>query len=218
MLLMLATWVTRALSWQQWKELLADALALSGALMALLIGATVFSLVFRLFGTDRWLAEVLMASPLSPGLTALGVLLLVALCAWVLDAFEMIFVVIPVVAPPLIYVLGDAQQAAVLLLLVLQLSFLVPPVGYAVMMARAQIGHALPLRRLMAALMPYIGVQLALTAAVFAAPWVVHLLDAPVQMVQPSSQGDVEQQMREMSEPPSLPQSTPDAATEPHQP
>lgn len=65
----------------------------------------------------------MLASPWSPLLTAALVLLLVALCVWVLDAFEMIFVVIPIVAPLLVVQLGDAQQAAVLLLLVLQLSF-----------------------------------------------------------------------------------------------
>jgi TRAP-type mannitol/chloroaromatic compound transport system permease large subunit len=66
----------------------------------------------------------------------------------VLDAFEMIFVIVPVVAPLMILRLGDAQQVAVLLLLVLQLRFLVPPLGYAVMMARSQRGcHAWPRRR-----------------------------------------------------------------------
>ena len=42
------------------------------------------------------------------------VLLLVALCAWVLDAFEIIFVIVPIVAPLLITLLGDAQQTSVL--------------------------------------------------------------------------------------------------------
>jgi TRAP-type mannitol/chloroaromatic compound transport system permease large subunit len=198
-LLILATVLTRALDWTQWKDLLADALAISGALMALLMGATVFSLVFRLFGTDRWLSELLLASPWPAPVSAVGVLLLVALCAWVLDAFEMIFVVIPMVAPPLIVMLGDAQQAAVLLLLVLQLSFLVPPMGYAVMMARAQLGQTLSAGRMMRALAPYIGAQLLLVVLVFFAPWVVHRLDAPVEAVQHDSVKDIEQTMREMS-------------------
>jgi hypothetical protein len=108
------------------------------------------------------------------------VLLLVALCAWVLDAFEMIFVIVPIVAPALIARLGDAQQAAVLLLLVLQLSFLIPPMGYAVLMARARSGlPAISSRRLLGALWPMLLVQVMLTAAVFAFPATVHWLDAP---------------------------------------
>ena len=44
---------------------------------------------------DRWLADVILSSPLSGYWTAALVLVAVAMCAWVLDAFEMIFVVIP---------------------------------------------------------------------------------------------------------------------------
>ncbi len=204
MVLVVATLATRALSAPQWKDLLAETLALSGALMALLVGATVLSLVFRLLGTDRWIAQVLQASPLPTAVTAAGVLLMVAMCAWVLDAFEMIFVVIPIVAPPLIALLGDAQQAAVLLLLVLQLSFLIPPMGYAVMMARASSAHAVSNHSLVRALVPYVLVQLALVATVFAAPWVVHQLDATAVPVVQDSDQDIERQMQEMSAP-SLP-------------
>jgi len=202
MALVLATLLTRALTGAQWKALLADTLALSGALMALLVGATVFSLVFRLLGTDRWIAELLLASPWPPALSAAAVLLAVGLCAWVLDAFEMIFVVIPIVAPPLIAMLGDAQQAAVLLLLVLQLSFLIPPMGYAVMMARARATEAVSGRRLVRALAPYVLVQLALVVAVFVLPWVVHQLDAPVPVVAQDSEADIVRQMQEMTQPP----------------
>jgi TRAP-type mannitol/chloroaromatic compound transport system permease large subunit len=209
MVLVVATLATRALSVVQWKDLLAETLALSGALMALLVGATVLSLVFRLLGTDRWIAQVLQASPLPTAVTAAGVLLMVALCAWVLDAFEMIFVVIPIVAPPLIALLGDAQQAAVLLLLVLQLSFLIPPMGYAVMMARASSAQAVSNRSLVRALVPYVLVQLALVATVFAAPWVVHQLDAVVVPVVQDSDQDIERQMQEMSAP------SPSVATDP---
>jgi len=199
--LVVSTLAMRVLSGAQWRALLAETLALSGALMALLVGATVLSLVFRLLGTDRWIAQVLQASPLPMAWTAAGVLLLVALCAWVLDAFEMIFVVIPIVAPPLIALLGDAQQAAVLLLLVLQLSFLIPPMGYAVMMARASAIQPVSSRHLVRALAPYVLVQLALVATVFAAPWVVHRLDAVVVPVVEDSVQDIELQMQEMSAP-----------------
>ena len=92
---MAATLATRALNWAQWREVLADTLALTGALFALLVGASTFSLVFRLLGTDRWIADAVLASTLSPHATAALVLLGVALCAWVLDAFEMIFVSSP---------------------------------------------------------------------------------------------------------------------------
>jgi len=196
--------VTRSLTRAQWQAVLMDTMNLSGALLALLVGASTFSLVFRLWGTDMWITQTMQASTLPPVATAAAVLLLVALCAWVLDAFEMIFVIIPIVAPPLIILLGDAQQTAVLLLLVLQLSFLIPPMGYAVMMARTRSGlvHA-TLWRTLRALLPFIAVQCAVTAGVFLAPWTVHVLDAPAptatEEAAPSGQ-ELDQLMRDMAD------------------
>ena len=205
---------TRSLDAKKWEEVLRDTLALSGALFALLVAATTFSLVFRLFGTDRWLAEVVLRSPLSPRLTSALVLLLVALCALALDAFEMIFVVIPVLAPLLILQLGDAQQVAVLLLFMLQVSFLVPPLGYAVIMTRARaglprVGNAALLR----ALAPFLAAQLAVGVLVFAWPQLTHLLDAAPVAAAPSapapSEADVARQIEEMSQQPEEPASAP---------
>jgi TRAP-type mannitol/chloroaromatic compound transport system permease large subunit len=201
--LVIATLIGRTLSLSQWRAVLADTLSLSGALLALLVGATTFSLVFRLWGTDRWIASMVLGSHLTPVVTAALVLILVALCAWVLDAFEMIFVIIPIVAPLLVVLLGDAQQTAVLLLLVLQLSFLIPPMGYAVMMARSRSGLVnTSIWYTVLALLPYIVVQCTITLVVFLNPWTVHQLDAPPSEVSaPISAEDLDQQMREMSEP-----------------
>ena len=202
-LLVISTLASRSLSFADWKAVCGDTLQLSGALFALLVGATTFSLVFRLFGTDRWINGQLLGSTLPPLATAALVLLLVGLCAWVLDAFEMIFVVIPLVAPVLIARLGDAQQAAVLLLLILQLSFLIPPMGYAVLMARARSGlPAIPNRSLLKALWPMLLVQVSVTAVVFALPQTVHWLDAPaaVSTGAPTlSDDEITRQMEEMS-------------------
>lgn len=197
--------VTRALDAKQWRAVLEDTFALSGALFALLVGATTFSLVFRLFGTDRWLADAVLALPFPPGASAAVVLLLVALCACALDAFEMIFVVIPIVAPLLILQLGDAQQVAVLLLFVLQLSFLIPPLGYAVLMTRARSGLArVDNTTLLKALAPFIAVQFAVGALVFGWPRITHLLDEDVPAAKAPAPSDAEivREMEEMARQP----------------
>ncbi|MBC5767794.1 TRAP transporter large permease subunit [Ramlibacter albus] len=201
--LVACTLAWRALGAAQWSSVLQDTLALSGALFALLVGATTFSLVFRLFGTDRWLAAAVLGSPWPPLATAAVVLAGTALCAWVLDAFEMIFVIIPIVAPLLVVQMGDAQQVAVLLLLVLQASFLLPPLGYAVLMARAQ--SKLPpvrTRDLVPALAPFIAAQLLVLVAVFSWPSAVHHLDAAAAAPSAApSEDEVTRQMLEMSKP-----------------
>jgi TRAP-type mannitol/chloroaromatic compound transport system permease large subunit len=200
-LLALVALVRRSLSMAAWRDLLAETLELSGALFALLVGATTFSLVFRLFGTDRWLAELVLRSPLPPLGTSLVVLAGVALCALVLDAFEMIFVFVPIVGPLLVVRMGDAQQVSVLLLLALQASFLLPPLGYAVIMARSRSGlPPVATQSVVRALLPFLAAQLVVAGVVFARPGVVHLLDAPAAASAPSMDDkEIEEQMREMS-------------------
>ena len=164
---------TRTLTRDALAAILADTMAVTGALFALLVGATVFTLVLRAFGTDRWIVATVTGMRGSAMLVLGSVLAIIALCAFVLDAFEMIFVVIPVVMPPLLVRVPDATWVAVLVLLILQASFLVPPFGYAVMMVRSSLGRTLAARRFTRALLPYLGVQLAVLALVIAFPALV---------------------------------------------
>ena len=140
-----------------WKTIFLDSLSISGALLALLLGATTFSLVFRLFESDALISNLILHSSAHSLVIAAFILVGLMLCAWILDAFEMIFVMIPIVAPGLIVHLRDAQQAGVLILLILQLSFLIPPMGYAVLLTRVQPGlQAVSTRLSIKALAPYI--------------------------------------------------------------
>jgi tripartite ATP-independent transporter DctM subunit len=164
---------TRTLTRDALAAILADTMAVTGALFALLVGATVFTLVLRAFGTDRWIVAAVTGMRGSAMLVLGSVLAIIALCAFVLDAFEMIFVVIPVVMPPLLVRVPDATWVAVLVLLILQASFLVPPFGYAVMMVRSSLGRTLEARGFTRALLPYLGVQLAVLALVIAFPALV---------------------------------------------
>ena len=131
------------------------------------------------------------------------------LCGWVLDAFELIFVIIPIVGPALIALLGDAQQVSVLLLLALQLSFLLPPMGYAVMLARGNMAPALRNAALLRALLPFLLALVAVIAVVFCLPAAVHQLDAPVVLNAPSyateSDADLVRRMQEMTQAPESP-------------
>ncbi|MCX7163631.1 MAG: TRAP transporter large permease subunit [Rhodocyclales bacterium] len=155
------------------KAVLRDTMAISGSLFALLIGATTFTLVLRAFETDRWIAAAL--SGLAGGeMVVLAVVLGgLAACSFVLDAFEIIFVVLPVVMPPLLMRVPDATWVAVLTLLILQTSFMVPPFGYAILMVRIHQARLLSNRRLLAALLPYLLAQLVVVLAVCAFPAIV---------------------------------------------
>ena len=164
---------TRSLTMPVLRKVLRDTMAVSGALFALLVGATVFTLILRAYGTDRWVAAALVALPGGPAATLAVVLASLALCALVLDAFEMIFVVIPIVMPPLLTQAPDATWVAVLTLLILQVSFLTPPFGYAVLMVQNNMRPGLSARGLARALAPYLAVQVAVLALTLAWPDVI---------------------------------------------
>jgi TRAP-type mannitol/chloroaromatic compound transport system permease large subunit len=83
-------------------------------------------------------------------------------------------VVVPVVMPALLMRVPDAIWVAVLTILTLQASFLIPPLGYAVMMARTSLSDAVATRLLVRALLPFLIAQGAVLAATAAFPTLVH--------------------------------------------
>lgn len=206
--------VSRQLTGKVLWRVLDDALAMTGALFALLVAAVTFSLLLRAFGTDVLVADWMRAMQGHP-LLALAVVLGVLLaCAFVLDAFELIFLVVPIVMPPLLALGGDAAWVAALTLLVLQAGFLLPPLGYAVVLARAQVHPRPPLPGLVRALLPYLVSLLVVIGAVMAFPVSTQWLrTAPMTIPEASITGDdLDALMREMSTRPAS-----DAPAEPPQ-
>lgn len=171
-------WLVATLSGRlrgQHQALLSDAMSTTGLVFGLLVGATCFSLVLRGFGADAWLTERLAGQP--PGLLLAGVLGGLLLCGFVLDAFEIIFLLVPIVMPPLLKAQPHAAWVGVLTLLALQIGYLIPPLGFAVLMARGdEVLDEAALRR---ALAPYL---LALGAVLVAAWAWPALCGAPPQL------------------------------------
>ncbi len=161
---------TRSLGLAALREITDECLSITGALFALLVAATFFTLVQRAFGTDRWLAALLAHAGFGAPAALAAYLAMLAACALVLDAFEMIFVVVPLLAPAVLTRVEDATWVAVLTLLVLQASFLLPPFGYAVLMARGRVRTPVATGKLVLALLPYVIAQLCVVAAVIAFP------------------------------------------------
>lgn len=159
-------------------ELLSDTLVTTGVLFAPLVAATTFTLVLRTLGTDRLVADWLTALP-GGETAAIGVVLAtIAISALVLDAFEIIFVVVPLAVPPLLMRVPDAVWVSTLVLLTLQASYLLPPAGTALIMTRNTLGLDVPARAQLAAVAPYLAALLAVIGIVLWQPRLVHILDA----------------------------------------
>ena len=173
--LLLFGWASGGLRAGVFGHVLRDTMAVSGALFALFVAATTFTLVFRTFGTDHLLDAWVKLVPGGATGAAITVLVVFALAAFVLDAFEIVFVIVPIVMPPVLTRAPDAIWISVLALLALQASFLVPPTGYAVMMARSQMRQKTTLAPLIRALAPFIAAQFVVLALVVAVPKLAHL-------------------------------------------
>ena len=156
-------------------EVLREVLALTGALFFLLVAATTLTLVLRILGTDQLVAGWIVAIPGGTLAATLVVLAAIALSALVLDAFEIIFVVVPIVIPPLLIRVADARWVAALVLLALQASFINPLIGYAVMMTRTVLKQPIPFPALARSLLPYLFAQAALLLAVLLMPQLTHV-------------------------------------------
>ena len=184
---------TRSLTLAVARQVLHEALAITGALFALLMAATTYTLVLRALGTDAWIADLLRGLP-DGGPVALAVVLgMLVLSAFVLDAFEIIFVIVPIVMPPLLALVPDATCVAVLALLVLQMGFLLPPLGYAVLMVGSLLPERLSTRRLARALAPYLLVQALVIAGVWQWPGLVWLSRSATAEAAPVSDDELQQ-------------------------
>jgi tripartite ATP-independent transporter DctM subunit len=173
--LLLFGWATGGLRAGVFSHVLRDTMAVTGALFALFVAATTFTLVFRTFGTDHLLDDWVKHVPGGTTGAAIAVLIVFALSAFVLDAFEIVFVIVPIVMPPILTQAPDAIWISVLALLALQASFLVPPSGYAVMMARSAMTQKTAIRPLARALAPYLAAQLVVLVLVVTLPQLAHL-------------------------------------------
>ncbi len=204
--LLLAGLITGRLRWPVLGPALADVMATTGALFALLIGATSLTLVLRLLGTDRLVGDWLIGLPGGESTVVMIVIAVIGLSAFVLDAFEIIFVVVPIVVPPALVRIVDARWVAVLVLLTLQASFLLPPFGYALMVLRGTLKEAGRLGALVRALAPFLVAQWAVLALVLAAPALVHLGEKPDDRARlapsPLSPQEVDDRLRELLPPP----------------
>jgi tripartite ATP-independent transporter DctM subunit len=200
--LLAAGLVTGRLRGRILRELLHDAMALTGTLFSLLIAATTFTLVLRLLGTDKLVDELITAIPGNDILVVAVVLTVIGLCAFVLDAFEIIFVIIPIVIPPLLIRVADARWVAVLVLLTLQASFLLPPFGYALMMVRGAAKNPAPFRLFVRALLPFLVAQWMLLVLVLLAPKLVHIGENAAESSRapatPVSNEEIDKRMRDM--------------------
>lgn len=153
----------------------------------ILIGSTVFSLVFRLLEGDLWVEGLLTGLPGGELGFLLVVNLLVFVLAFFLDFFEIAFIIVPLLAPVALKLGIDLVWFGVLLGINMQTSFMHPPFGFALFYLKSVAPKEVKTSDIYWGAVPFLIIQLLMVAAVLAFPGLVgveavKLDDAPVEI------------------------------------
>lgn len=156
---------------------------INAMVFAILLGAALFSLVFRGFGGDDSVHALLTGVPGGTAGALLFVMLAVFVLGFVLDFIEIVFVVVPIVAPPLLAAGVDPVWFGILLAINLQTSFLTPPFGFALFYLRGVAPASVPTSAIWRGVLPFIAIQLLVLGLVATVPALATWL--PSQMTGP---------------------------------
>jgi tripartite ATP-independent transporter DctM subunit len=127
----------------------------------ILIGATLFSLVFRALGGDVMVHDTLTHLPGGADGALLAVMLAIFLLGFVMDAFEIIFVVVPIVAPALLAMPGiDPVWLGIMIAVNLQTSYMHPPLGPTLFYLRGVAPPEITTRHIYVGIVPFVLIQL----------------------------------------------------------
>jgi len=132
---------------------------ITAMVFVILIGATIFSLIFRGFGGDELVAEFLENAPGGQWGALALVMLVMFILGFFLDFIEITFVVVPLVAPPLLAFGIDPIWLGILMALNLQTSFLTPPFGFALFYLQGVSPPEVTTKALYKGVLPFIGLQ-----------------------------------------------------------
>src|SRR6202011_5436116 len=147
----------------------------------ILIGATLFSLVFRALGGDDMVQRGLTNLPGGAAGAMLAVMIAIFLLGFVMDAFEIIFVVVPIVAPALLKMPAvDPVWLAMMLAINLQTSYMHPPLGPTLFFLRAVAPPEITTAHIYVGIIPFVLIQLCALVVLWFAPelatWLPHKL------------------------------------------
>ena len=137
-----------------------ETLILTSMVFMILIGATAFSLVFRGLQGDKLFLEIITKSNLGPNGFLILVMIIVFIAGFFIDFIEIIFIVVPIVAPVFISMGVDLVWVGILLAINLQTSFLTPPFGFALFYLKGVAPPEIKTKQLYIGVLPFVVIQI----------------------------------------------------------
>ena len=150
----------RELNLSRLREIMRTTLKISSMVFLILIGASVFSLVFRGYGGDDGVRAILEALPGGVVGAVIVVMLVMFLLGFVLDFIEITFVVVPIVGPVLLAMGLDPVWLGIMIAINLQTSFLTPPFGFALFYLRGVAPPSVTTPQIYRGVIPFVAIQI----------------------------------------------------------
>jgi tripartite ATP-independent transporter DctM subunit len=132
----------------------------------ILVGASLFSLVFRGFGGEQLVHQIFSQMPGGVIGATLITMLVIFLLGFILDFIEITFVVVPIVAPILLAMGLDPVWLGIMIAINLQTSFLTPPFGFALFYLRGVAPASVKTADIYRGVIPFIAIQILLLCAI----------------------------------------------------
>jgi tripartite ATP-independent transporter DctM subunit len=142
------------------RDIMRSSTRITSMVFLILIGASLFSLVFRGYGGDDLVTDLLTDLPGGTFGAVLVVMLVMFVLGFVLDFIEITFVVVPIVGPILLAMGLDPIWLGVMIAINLQTSFLTPPFGFALFYLRGVAPKEITTGQIYRGVIPFIGIQL----------------------------------------------------------
>ena len=160
------------------REVANSTTAISAMVFMILIGASLFSLVFRGFGGEALIEGVFAQLPGGVLGAFFVVMLVIFLLGFILDFIEITFVVVPIVGPVLLAMGLDPVWLGVMIALNLQTSFLTPPFGFSLFYLRGVTPRSVPTHVMYKGVLPFIIIQLLMLVIAYQWPALITWLPA----------------------------------------
>ncbi len=160
----LLAFIKRQLSLQNLQEVMQNTTRVTSMVFMILIGAALFSLVFRGFEGDALIIELLADLPGGKFGAMFFVMLIMFLLGFVLDFIEITFIIVPIVGPILLTMGIDPIWLGIMIAINLQTSFLTPPFGFALFYLRGVAPKEITTGQIYKGVLPFIVIQLLMLA------------------------------------------------------
>jgi TRAP-type mannitol/chloroaromatic compound transport system permease large subunit len=151
---------------------------ISAMVFMILIGASLFSLVFRGYHGDEYVQSLLTSLPGGEAGALLIVMLALFLLGFILDFIEIIYVVVPIVGPVLLAMGIDPIWLGVMIAVNLQTSFLTPPFGFSLFYLRGVAPPEVTTLSIYRGVIPFIAIQLLMLGVLWLWPQLATWLPA----------------------------------------